>query len=253
MTNRYRIITFNLLRQITKYIINFRHAMPHCCMLCNIQTNHYKNQLCDVCRDDLPFPDQLCIGCSLPLLMSHTKWCGACQNSQPPFPLVTACYYQPPIKQLLSALKYRHQLIVCHELAKHLARRIFKLLDQSLIEKPQALIPVPLHWQRRYSRGFNQAELIAIELSRYLDIPVIYPIKRIKKTTSQASLNAQERNHNLDNAFKMSKYIDVTSIAIIDDVYTTGATMREMSDEILKQHQHLKIQHWAIARTIIHD
>lgn len=226
--------------------------MPHCCLLCNLQTNHYKNQICDVCRDDLPFPQHQCIGCSLPLL-TMTKWCGACQKLQPSFSLVTACYYQPPIKQLLSALKYRHQLIVCHELARHLAHRIFKLLDQQMIEKPQALLPVPLHWQRRYTRGFNQAELIAIELSRYLDIPIIYPITRIKKTSPQASLNAHQRSHNLDNAFQIRKDIKMTSIAIVDDVYTTGATMRGMTDEILRQHPHIKIQHWAIARTIIHD
>lgn len=251
MTSRYRSVTLKLFQKITKIVVDFRHAMPHCCLLCNKQTGAYHNQICDVCRDDLPFPEYLCIGCSNPL-MTQSKWCGACQQSQPPFPLVTACYYQAPVKQLLSALKYRHQIIVCHELARHLARRIFKLLSQNMIEKPQALIPVPLHWQRQYSRGFNQAELIALELSTYLDVPVIMPIKRIKKTTSQASLNAQERNHNLDGAFLLTEIINVDSIAIIDDVYTTGATMREMSDAILNKQQ-IDIQHWAIARTIISD
>lgn len=251
MTSRYRSIALKLLHKITKIVVNFRHATPHSCLLCNKQTSAYHHQICDVCRDDLPFPEHLCIGCSHPLL-TQSKWCGACQQSQPPFPLVTACYYQVPVKQLLSALKYRQQVIVCHELARHLARRIFKLLNQDMIEKPQALIPVPLHWKRQYSRGFNQAELIAIALGDYLDIPVIMPVKRVKNTTSQASLNAQQRSHNLDNAFLLTKNINVDSIAIIDDVYTTGATMQEMSDAILNK-QSVRIQHWAVARTIISD
>jgi len=184
--------------------------------------------------------------------MAETKWCGQCQQSQPPYPLVTACYYQTPIKQLLGALKYRQKIIVCHELARHLARRVFKLLNQELIDKPQAIMPVPLHWQRQYSRGFNQAQLIALALSAYLDIPIINPVKRVKNTTAQASLDAQQRCHNLDNAFKLTASINVDSIAIVDDVYTTGATMREMSETILA-HKTINIQHWAIARTIISD
>lgn len=251
MTSRYQIVTLKLYQQIIKRLANFRHALPHCCLLCNEQTSHYNNQLCDVCREDLPFPPQLCIGCSKKL-MTQTKWCGQCQQSQPPFVLVTACYYQTPIKQLLSALKYRQQTIVCHELARHLARRIFQLINQQLIEKPQAIMPVPLHWQRQYSRGFNQAHLIALELSAYLEIPIITPMKRIKNTTSQASLDAQQRSHNLDNAFKLTVDINVDSIAIVDDVYTTGATMREMSETILHKRA-INIQHWAIARTIISD
>jgi len=251
MTSRYQIVTLKLYQQITNNLAHIRHVLPHCCLLCNEQTNHYKNQLCDVCREDLPFPSQLCIGCSK-VLMTEAKWCGLCQQSHPPYPLVTACHYQTPIKQLLGALKYRQQIIVCHELARHLARRIFKLLNQGLIDKPQALIPVPLHWQRQYSRGFNQAHLIALALSAYLGIEIITPIKRVKNTTSQASLDAQQRCHNLDDAFKLTTTINVDSVAIIDDVYTTGATMREMSETIIA-HKNVNIQHWAIARTIISD
>lgn len=251
MTKRYRIVSFKLLRWIKRLITDFRQALPHACLLCSNKTAHYSNQLCDTCRGDLPFPDQLCIGCSLSL-PSDIAWCGQCQITTPGYPIVTACYYQSPIKQLLSDLKYRKQLIVCHELAHFLARRVFKLINQGFIDKPQALLPVPLHWQRRLSRGFNQAELIAHELSRYLNIPVINNVSRAKSTSSQAQLNAKQRKHNLDNAFKLNKPFTVVSIAIIDDVYTTGATMQEISDTILR-HQQVHIQHWAVARTIISD
>ncbi len=251
MTRRYRIISFKLYQWITQNLANFRHVTPHCCLLCNEQTNHYKDQLCDVCRDDLPFPSQLCIGCAK-YLMTETKWCGQCQQSQPSFPLVTASYYQTPIKQLLSALKYRDQTIVCHELARHLARRVYQLINQGIIEKPHALLPVPLHWRRQLNRGFNQAQLIAEHLSHYLEIPIINNVKRNKITQSQAKLDAEQRRHNLDDAFVITQPIDFYSIAIVDDVYTTGATMREISQIILK-HQTIHIQHWAVARTLISD
>ena len=249
MTSRYQIIASKLSQAITQSIASFRNALPHCCLLCNEQTQRYQNHLCNVCRDDLPFPMQLCVGCASQL-MTATKWCGRCQQDKPAFILVTACYYQPPIKQLLSALKYRNQTIVCHELARHLARRVYQLINQGIITKPQALMPVPLHWRRQMVRGFNQAQLIAQELSLYLNIPVINTIKRCKPTLTQTQLDAQQRQHNLDDAFKLSMPINVQSIAIVDDVYTTGATMREISETILSQ-QTITIQHWAITRTII--
>ncbi|OIQ48612.1 MAG: hypothetical protein BM565_00365 [Gammaproteobacteria bacterium MedPE] len=165
---------------------------------------------------------------------------------------MTGGYYQTPIKQLLSDFKYRQQMSLARELAHFLARRIYKLIDQEIIAMPQAIQPVPLHWRRQAKRGFNQAQLIANELSQYLNIPVIENIKRLRSTQSQAELDAKQRQHNLDNAFQLRKPITYNSIALVDDVYTTGATMHEISETILQQ-QTIEIQHWAVARTIISD
>lgn len=251
MTSRIRIVSLKFTRWITQLLREFRNALPHGCYLCHEETANYRNRLCETCRSDLPFPDQLCIGCSK-RLNATVSWCGQCQQSMPEFTLVTASYYQTPVKQLLSDFKYKNQIQLAHELAHFLARRIYKLISQGIIEMPQAIQPVPLHWLRQNKRGFNQALLIANELSLYLHIPVIDHLKRQRSTRSQAQLDAKERQHNLDNAFVLKRKIPYDSIALVDDVYTTGATMREISATILTQ-QDIEIQHWAIARTLITD
>lgn len=251
MTSRYRIVSLKFYHWITQSIITLRNGLPHGCYLCHEQTPHFRHRLCNICREDLLFPEQLCIGCAK-RISTTVNWCGQCQQSLPQFTLVTGGYYQTPIKQLLSDFKYRQQMSLARELAHFLARRIYKLINQEMIVMPQAIQPVPLHWQRQAKRGFNQAQLIAYELSQYLHIPVIDNIRRHRSTQSQAELDAKQRQHNLDNAFQLRRPIIYDSIALVDDVYTTGATMHEISETILQQ-QTLEIQHWAVARTVISD
>ena len=109
---------------------------------------------------------------------------------------------------------------------------------------------MPLHRWRLLSRGFNQAELIANHLGQLLNIAVATPCQRVIATPAQAQLNAKQRRHNLDGAFSFPATLAVDNIALVDDVYTTGATMNELANTITKQ-QPIDIQYWCIARTLI--
>jgi len=234
---------------LTQPLHRLRQQLPHRCLLCFQQTQDYRQQLCQNCRSDLPYPSYLCIGCAA-TLVTDIALCGSCLHTPPRYPLITASDYLSPIKELISSLKYRRNTLAAFELAHHLSRRIEHNIEQGHITKPALLIPVPLHRMRLLSRGFNQAELIARSLGQLLDIPVATPCQRHIATSAQAQLNAKQRRHNLDGAFKITTAISATSIALVDDVYTTGATMNELAATI-NQQQSIDIQYWCIARTLI--
>ena len=96
---------------------------------------------------------------------------------------------------------------------------------------PDALIPVPIHSSRMRSRGYNQAELVARELSRHSGIPVNTKlIQRVKRTKPLKSLSHSERQNNLKRAFKiLQNDVKLNTIVIIDDIYTTGSTIDAMT------------------------
>ena len=102
------------------------------------------------------------------------------------------------------------------------------------VRKPDALIPVPCHSSRRRQRGYNQAELLAESLSLVSGIPVKKDlIQRIHKTGPQKNLTLRERQNNLKKAFKICQNdVKLSTIVIIDDIYTTGSTMDAMAEEL---------------------
>lgn len=104
------------------------------------------------------------------------------------------------------------------------------MLGRKIIEwGAQALIPVPLHKSRQRTRGYNQAQLIAEELGKRMNMRVVDDLLyRVKKTKAQKNLNAFERENNLKKAFKIVQNdVKLNSVILIDDIYTTGSTLDE--------------------------
>lgn len=132
--------------------------------------------------------------------------------------------YDDIMRKSIYSFKYNGR----QEYAKFYAGEIYSCLYEKIKSwNPQAIIPVPLHKSKLKSRGYNQAYLIAKELSTLTGIPVInnYLI-RTKKTSVQKNLGADERASNIKNAFKISKNeLKLSSAILIDDIYTTGATI----------------------------
>ena len=106
--------------------------------------------------------------------------------------------------------------------------------DLLVLWQPQMIVPVPLHWRKQKIRGFNQAELLARELSRYTGIPVnTRLLKKNHATRSQKKLDAAGRKQNLKEAFQVVGNPAGKRILLIDDVYTTGSTMDVVSRALL--------------------
>ncbi|MDE7045569.1 MAG: ComF family protein, partial [Acetatifactor sp.] len=117
-----------------------------------------------------------------------------------------------------------------------------------MARRADALIPVPVHPSRKRRRGYNQAELIARRLSELSGIPMEAAlIRRVKKTRPLKGLSNSERQNNLKRAFKIDiNDVKLNTIVIIDDIYTTGATIDSMA-QVLKEKGVKKIYFMALA------
>jgi ComF family protein len=151
--------------------------------------------------------------------------------------IYSASYYSGEvIKRVISEIKYHFQIReICLPLVAliliHLKLIGFKFTDEMII------IPVPIHKSREKWRGFNQAKEIAKIIAEKTYLPY-YPdnLIKIKKTKTQVGLKRKERLENLKNCFSIldSSKIRGKTVLLIDDVYTTGATMEECA-KILKE------------------
>lgn len=105
-------------------------------------------------------------------------------------------------------------------------------LENHLPLMPEAIIAVPLHGKRLKQRGYNQSELIAKQLSRLLGIPLLTDaVIRTKKTEAQSGLSLKQRQSNILQAFQVSQNLPA-HIALVDDVFTTGSTLNELSRQL---------------------
>ncbi|HYI67020.1 MAG TPA: hypothetical protein VEW95_08870 [Candidatus Limnocylindrales bacterium] len=131
--------------------------------------------------------------------------------------------YDGPTRRALAALKYGG----ASRLAPILARAAGPALGSLLaITGAADLVPVPVHVERRRARGYNQAELLARQLARLLDLPMSEPLVRARPTTKQHRLNRSARLQNLRGAFGMRPGNVAPRVAIlVDDIVTTTATL----------------------------
>jgi len=172
--------------------------------------------------------------------MAHSSTqhlCSRCLNDPPPFIwLKTASVYNDPVAKAVQKFKYQGKT----SMAPALAQCILEQLGHDIREfNPQLLVPVPLHITRLRQRGYNQALLISRQLARNLQLPVcVKALQRTSATSSQTTLNAQQRLDNLRNAFAIGMRLPPQRILLVDDVVTTTATARTCS-AILQQQGHL--------------
>jgi ComF family protein len=213
------------------------------CITCKT-TKSQKQGFCSGCYHDLPHISHSCLRCGV--AVSAERQC-ACKDEDWPFSVcIAACAYAFPIDALISQLKNQHKLSISEPLGQLIARQI----QRQRLALPELLIPVPTSRQRLQQRGFNQALEIAKVVGKQLSIPIDYSsVTRGKQSAVQKHLNKQQRSHNVDSAFILTKPIAATHVAIIDDVITTGATTKAIA-YLLRENGVKNIQSWAVARVL---
>lgn len=139
----------------------------------------------------------------------------------------------PPLDTVIHYYKYRR----FRTLAGLLGRAMANIIEHDLIlKRADYLVPVPLFWWKRLRRGFNQAQVLADVIGRECRIPVGDCLVRVKSTRTQTRLVENKRRLNVRGAFALRNFdVRDKTVILVDDVLTTGATIRECS-RMLKLH-----------------
>ncbi|MDZ7612244.1 MAG: ComF family protein [Candidatus Moranbacteria bacterium] len=201
---------------------------------------------CGLCKKEGLFLCKECLGSidikklqNCPICESSVtetgRVCRSCRRFHPPLEklLISADYKDALVKKLIHQFKYKFAA----ELDAPLARIMIKASFRHELELPDLIIPVPLHSLRLRFRGFNQSELLAIQLARNLvpgyEVEVNNSIlKKVKNTAPQAGMKDKEkREGNISQAFEanltVQSLIKNKRILLVDDVCTTGSTLFE--------------------------
>lgn len=203
---------------------------------------------CISCEKIVPDPKTLCLDCweqaafitkpfcsccGLPFEIDVPEGalCLDCARVRPPFRSARSVFpYDEFSKKLILSLKHGDRTDLTPALGQWMVRS-----GEDLIKQCDVITPVPLHWRRLAKRRFNQAGLLAQEVAKLTNLPCDPTIlQRTRHTPPQGHLSRMARQKNLQGAFKVTKPVQDRSILLIDDVMTTGATLLNCSNLLLK-------------------
>jgi len=197
---------------------------PNNCAICGQFVEESKNCICKRCFSKIE-PTWL------------EDWIDKLRFSEGIDEVYSAWYATGAINDMIHNIKYHNQPKLGEELGRRLAEEI--PIDE--LEKIDIITAVPLNSVRNRERGYNQSEWICKGLAKAWDVPYQFNLlKRVKHTTTQTDLTAKERKQNMQDAFIMKEAIGSLSVAIIDDVITTGATLSACAS-VLKTNGAIKI------------
>lgn len=199
---------------------------------------------CLVCDGEISISDQLicgncwkkasgnafifCINCRKVLIENFQ--CPDCRDDSH-FPVLCMGHYIPPLADIIHHFKYHGYSKLGQNLADNLLGDYAEHLKNAKIDY---IIPIPLDSYREKGRGFNQAAVLSDIISEKVDLPVLSEaLRKIRRTKDQTRLDILQREENMKGAFRAeSELIAGKRILLIDDVITTGATLREAAAAI---------------------
>ncbi len=199
--------------------------------------------MCKQCLDKFYYlKAPFCTKCGRPLPAERqelAKICRVCQKFPPQFDRgFSVCLYEGVLKECLHKFKYQGKTA----LKKTFGRMVSSFINENILKTLpdiseegkknlfDCIIPVPLHITRMRERGFNQSELLAIEVCKSLDISLKTNIlKRKRFTKSQILLTKKQRRKNVRDAFIARTDKTIKSVILLDDIMTTGSTLDECS------------------------
>jgi ComF family protein len=209
-----------------------RILFPEVCPLCKKpSTDHKTAPICPLCWQTIqPYRGNICQRCGRPLVSQVPSTCGECLKYEPAFKFVRSFgLYEGILKKAINLLKY-HGI-------KRLSRPLSEILLEIKMPQVEIVIPVPLHERRLRQREFNQSALLAKYVAKSLGTTLILDcLIKIRDTMPQVGLSAKDRKKNIKKAFEVKdeEIIKGKDIMLIDDVFTTGATVQECS-KVLKK------------------
>ena len=191
---------------------------------------------CERCAPDLrEIVEPCCLNCGrvFDVLALGADICARCREQPPAFERARSCWiYEGPPRLAIHRFKYNRRYAMAPRLAQMMAQT--PAARAMLCDwQPDFLAPVALHSSRARARGFNQSALLARELGALFDVPALELLKRTRRTPPQVGLSLKERRANVraafdvDEALWQNRNLAGARILLIDDVFTTGATLNE--------------------------
>jgi ComF family protein len=226
----------NLTFKLRPYLEGFQHLIfPNSCLQCAHELSRFEKHICAFCWDKLQrtyFESY-----ESPSRMDQLFW-GRLELKE-----TFALYFfekEKPIQDILHALKYQFKA----PLGRHFGRIMGETIVKSdKYKEIEALIPVPIHPQKRFLRGYNQSELLAEGMAEMLKIPILVDV--VQKKSNNSSQTTKNRFLRWDNASEQfclgKKAVTFSHIAIVDDVITTGSTLEAMAQLLRSQYPDLQI------------
>jgi ComF family protein len=229
-------IKANFTSILKPYFEGFQHLIfPNTCLQCSHELSRFEKHICAFCWDKL----QRTYFESYEMASSMDQLFWGRIDLQETF----ALYFfekEKPIQDILHALKYQFKA----PLGRHFGRIMGETIEQSNKYKEiEALIPVPIHPQKRFLRGYNQSELLAEGMAEVLKTPILMDV--VQKKSNNSSQTRKNRFLRWDNASEQfslgKKAIAYRHVAIVDDVTTTGSTLEAMAQLLRSQYPNLQI------------
>ena len=210
---------------------------PRQCVVCGRKLGLQEEEICIYCESDLPLTryssrvhNPMADRINL-LIESHRE-----DSAQEPYAYATSLIFYHsgnPYSRIPQALKYHYKLSTGRYFARRLGEEIALAPHFADVD---AVIPVPLHWTRRFQRGYNQSEIIAREVAKALGVPCVNALRRRRRTKTQTKLSGEDKARNVRGAFTVvpsvisserseSRNLSPRHLLLVDDTFTTGATL----------------------------
>ena len=202
---------------------------PHC-VVCRDAGDGY---LCPKCADKITLiKPPVCYKCGKPC---EASVCDECYQREYAFECArSAGIFDGPLRDAIHAMKYRNYEAVVDPLAQIMIRAF---PDTGLARNTDVLVPIPIHYSRLLDRGFNQSEELARKLAGRIGLPMEAKVlRKSRKTAHQVDLPLDERALNVRGSLsvKHEQKIRAKRVLLIDDVFTTGATLDEAARVLLE-------------------
>ncbi len=215
-------------------------VLPRCCVVCGCRLYIDERHICLGCRMDMPLTrywershnpmaDRLNEKIQERLVRGEGPDCGenggGVRGERYAYAAALFFYHKDAeYKRIPYHIKYQGDITAGKFFGRMLGE---KLSGSSILSDVDVIIPVPLHWTRRWRRGYNQAEVIAEAVAEVLGVPMRDDIlRRRRKTQTQVKLNVEQKGKNVEDAFEVAeKAASFRHILLVDDVFTTGSTL----------------------------
>ncbi len=224
---------------------------PSFCVVCGEKTeNAYP--LCEDCERkvrEVQYP--YCRVCGKPMPSLNITVCGGCLTHPPPFAMARSGYiYDGVLKEVIHKWKYGGKRSLSRLMNSLLVKAILK--SDIPIASIDRIVYVPMSKEKLRRRGFNQTEDMARHLSKTFSIPLYIDLKKKSYIREQALLSKEERLRNIKGAFYLSENLpDIKNILVIDDVYTTGATVREIAKTFVSAKRDINVYIFTLSRGVL--